>query len=141
MKNLLFIPLMLVALSCGKPSEHSGHEHDGDANGDNPNQALYDQVMSIHDEVMPKMEDLYKVKKELEDKIANTPNMVAEEKAKLEKRIARVDSISNLMMDWMHGFNPLPDSADQELAREYLETELEKVKKVKEAMLEALQNN
>jgi len=35
-------------------------------------------------------------------------------------------------MDWMHKFNPLPDTANQEKAREYLENEMEKIKKVRE---------
>ena len=94
--------------------------------------------MDIHDEVMPKMQDLYMLKKGLQDKIAATPGMSSEEKQNLEKRILVLDSVNQLMMDWMHKFSPRSDSTDQEAAREYLESEMEKIRKVREAMLEAI---
>jgi hypothetical protein len=46
------------------------------------------------------------------------------------------------MMVWMNEFNPMPDSvAGEEKAREYLENEMEKIKKVKENILQALQES
>ena len=132
--------LVLLLMSCtGKTDKHKGHEEESDNATDSPNEALYHQVMDIHDEVMPKMDDLYKLKRELQEKIESTPALVEEEKKKLEQRIAHLDSTSQLMMEWMHQFNPLPDSTDQEEAREYLESEMEKIKKVKDAMLEAIE--
>ena len=134
----LLLPL-LVFIGCGK-SQQMGHEHEGpDGDSTNANRALYDQVMDIHDEVMPKVGDIYELKKKLLEKIASTPNMVAEEKSKLEKRIADLDSVGEMMMGWMHSFQPLPDTVDQERAREYLESEMEKIRKVKEAMLEIIE--
>lgn len=139
MKKLIIASSLLILLSCGKTSEHKGHNEGNSENSDNPNQALYDQVMEIHDEVMPKMEDLYKMKKELQDKIAGTPGMVENQKKELESMISNLDSASNAMMDWMHNFNPLPDSTDQEAAREYLENEMERIKKVRDQTNETLE--
>jgi hypothetical protein len=135
---LLFSILIVTALACGKSDKHDNHHDHGPASGDNPNQALYDQVMDVHDELMPQMEDLYKLKKELQEKIAATPNMVAEKKGELDQAIASLDSADMLMMDWMHKFRPLPDSVDQEKAREYLESEMEKVKKLKDLFNESI---
>lgn len=138
MNKLLCIFLTsLIILSCGSPSQDQGHDANV-SDSTSPNQALYDQVMDIHDEVMPKMEDIYTLKKRLQEQIAATPNLVAADKQALEKRIAHLDSASNLMMDWMHNFSPLPDSTDQEVAREYLESQMEKIRKVRESMLEAI---
>lgn len=135
--RILFLLVSLAILSCGKPSgDQSTSTSDIDTTS--TNQALYDQVMHIHDEVMPKMEDIYTLKKKLQDQIAATPDMVVEEKQALEKRIARLDSVGNLMMDWMHKFSPVADTVDQEVAREYLESEMEKIRRVREAMLEAI---
>jgi hypothetical protein len=53
--------------------------------------------------------------------------------------IAQLDSANDSMMDWMHKYNPLPDSADQEKAREYLESEMEKVKKLKDLFNESIE--
>jgi hypothetical protein len=45
---------LFALISCNK--EHKSGDS-GSANSDDPNQALYNEVMSIHDEVMPKKED------------------------------------------------------------------------------------
>ncbi|HRG10334.1 MAG TPA: hypothetical protein PLJ08_17295, partial [Cyclobacteriaceae bacterium] len=87
---------------------------------------------------MPQMDEIMKLKRSLQEQIANTPDMVVERKEQLEKIISNLDSASNSMMDWMHKFNPLPDSVDQELAREYLEGEMEKIRNVKTLMLESI---
>lgn len=136
--KILFAALLLV--SCGKSAEHSSNDHDsGSTEGDSPNEALYNQAMDVHDEVMPKMEDIYKLKKDIQEQIANTPDMVVERKQQLEAIISNLDSANNAMMEWMHKFNPLPDSVDQEKAREYLESEIERIKKVKELMNESIE--
>ena len=131
--------LVLILAACGNKGNHKGHDEGEDASTGNPNEALYDEVMDIHDDVMPKMEDLYKLKQNLQTKLDSASDIASEKKEELKKRIAHLDSVSNLMMDWMHKFDPLPDSADQEEAREYLESEMEKIKKVKDAMLEAIE--
>lgn len=135
--QILLLSVALAMLGCGNPS--SNHNQADQVNDStSSNQALYDQVMDIHDQVMPKTSEIYALKKQLQDQIAATPQMVKAEREKLEKRIANLDSVAKLMLDWMHDFDPLPDSADQESAREYLESEMEKIKKVREAMLEAV---
>jgi len=133
-KTLILSSLLLAA--CGKSSHHDQPE---EASTDSPNQALYEQVMEVHDEVMPKTDEIYKLKKGLQDKIVNTPNIVADKKRQLDQMIAELDSADHSMMDWMHHFNPLPDSANQETAREYLENEMEKIKKVRELINTSIQ--
>lgn len=133
--NILFLGL-IVSISCNKSSQHQEHEQ---AETPNPNQALYEEVMAVHDEVMPKADELYQLKKELQDKIAKTPDLVADKKKQLDQIIAELDSADHSMMDWMHKFNPLPDSANQETAREYLENEMEKIKKIRELINGSIQ--
>lgn len=134
--TLLFLLAMFSMMSCTKSGDHSGMHHDADqAQEEGPNQALYNQMMDVHDEVMPKMDDIMRLKRVLQEEIANTPDMVIERKQELEAIISNLDSASNAMMDWMHRlheFNPLADSIDQEKAREYLESEMEEIKKVKD---------
>ena len=138
-KYLLLATLALL-WSCGQKSGSEGHEHDGNHDAEEGgNQALYDEVMKIHDEVMPKMDDIYKLKEQLKDKIANTPDMVEEKKQEIEGIISRLDSASEGMMVWMRNFNPLPDSTGEQEARDYLESEMEKIKKVGEDVRKALE--
>ena len=138
MKSLLISAAFLILIACGKTNDHAGHSESDAGNTGDANRALYDQVMDIHDEVMPRMEDIYKMKMELMEKIANTPGMVEEKRKELEAIISNLDSTNNAMMEWMHNFNPVPDSVDQEKAREYLETEMERIKKVRDRTIEAL---
>jgi len=140
--SFVIFALCVITLSCGQKShEHDDHQHgDGDAVEESGNQALYDEVMKVHDEVMPKMDDIYKMKEELKNQIANTPDMVEDRKKEIEAAISKLDSASEGMMVWMRNFNPLPDSLGEEQAKEYLENEMEKVKKVKDDVLESLEN-
>lgn len=138
LSKYLLIAILGVTFGCGQKSNHD--EHDGNHNmEEGGNQALYDEVMRVHDEVMPKMDDIYKLKEQLKDKIANTPDMVEEKKKDIEAAISKLDSASEGMMVWMRQFNPLPDSAGVEEAKEYLENEMEKIKKVKEDVRKALE--
>ncbi len=123
LKTLLFISLSILA-SCAKIGKQEDHHHNGGNSEENPNQALYDQVMDIHDEIMPRAEDI---------------ELAEGKKQELELVIAQLDSADQSMMDWMHLFKPLPDSADQEKARAYLESEMERIKKVKDLMNESIE--
>jgi len=107
------------------------------ANCGEKEKSLYDQVMDIHDEVMPKMNDIYKMKKSLQDSIAKTPDMPEETKLKFQQSIFRLDSAGNSMMSWMREFNP-PEAGDKEAFNKYMETELVKVKKMREEVMRAL---
>ncbi len=137
------IPLLVVCAlitGCSKPSEHDHHHH-GTAEGDDPNSILYNQVLDVHDEVMPQMDEIERLKRELKEQIANTPDLVVEKKQKLEQVISNLDSAGMAMMDWMHELVPLdelPDSVDTEEARAYYESEMERIKKVRELMAEAI---
>lgn len=145
MKSLQLLSLLALffIMSCTKSGDHSSMNHDSDqTQEEGPNQALYNQMMDVHDEVMPRMDEIMKLKRELQEQIANSPDMVIERKQELENVISNLDSASNSMMSWMHRiheFNPLADSVDQEKAREYLESEMEEIRKVKELISESIE--
>jgi hypothetical protein len=137
----LLLAALVVMWGCGQKSSSENHDHGGGHDAEEGgNQSLYDEVMKVHDEVMPKMNDIYKLKEQLKDKIANTPDMVAEKKQQIESTISRLDSASEGMMVWMRNFNPLPDSVGEQEARDYLESEMEKIKKVSEDVRKALED-
>jgi hypothetical protein len=104
------------------------------------NQELYDEVMEIHDEVMPKMDDLYKAKTALTKRLKENPDLNESDKKEIHAKIAQIDSASEGMMVWMRQFDPLPDSLGEDKAKAYLQSELVKVKKVREDILQALES-
>jgi hypothetical protein len=144
MKNYFLHSIVITAILLGcsqKSNEHDHHDTTDPIVEEGGNQALYNEVMKIHDEVMPKMEAIYNRKGILKDSIANTPDMSEEKKKEIEDAIVKLDAASKGMEDWMHKFNPLPDSLGEEQAREYLENEMEKIKEVRSDMLEALEGS
>lgn len=135
MKNLIAIT-MLVLAGCTPGGDHENH--DETAGEDSTNLILYNQVMDIHDEVMPRMEDLYNIKKDIEDKLKDPAGLAEDQQQKLKKRLAQIDSVSKMMMDWMHEFDPPSDTTDKEEARAYLESEMERIRIVRQALFETI---
>lgn len=136
--KFLSLSLILIAFGCKEKShEHADHDATAsDVTEVSGNQALYNEVMKVHDEVMPKMDDIHRTKQQLKEKLEKAP---AADRSAIESTIARLDSAGEGMMVWMRQFRPLPDSLGEEKAREYLENEMEKVKKVREDILQALE--
>ena len=129
MTRILFIAVFVFAVaSCSRAPHDHPHSHDG---GDSTNEALNEKVLSIHDEVMAKGDDLYRLKKRYQDSLASTKDLTAEKKAHLESVVLELDSAQKAMNKWMHEFDPNKDSADAEKTREYFETEIEKITKIK----------
>jgi hypothetical protein len=124
--SLLFVTAYLLLSGCGREKQTSGSH--------NAHQALYHEVMDIHDEVMPRMDELYKLKQQLKSKLENA---TAADQERLQNKMHLIDSATRSMMDWMHLFRPEEYKGDS--LRLYLERERERINEVKELMLRALQ--
>ena len=130
--------MLCLIWGCGqKAKDNTDHSMHGDtAVG---NQALYEEVMAIHDEVMPKMDDIYKLEQSLKKQLADTTRIAADKKQELESAIAKLDAAGDSMMVWMRKFNPIPDSSGEAKAKQYLLDEKIKITRVKEDMLQAIE--
>jgi hypothetical protein len=93
--------------------------------------------MKIHDEVMPKMDDIYKKQQDLKAQLESASD--SSKKQELEAKISSLESAGEGMMVWMRSFNPPADSVGEQKVKEYLEGEMVKVTKVKEDILKALE--
>jgi hypothetical protein len=132
----LFIASVALLAGCGK--QNADNSNPDDQSGKSPNQELYDKVMDIHNEVMPKMDDLYKAKVSLSSRLKETSGISEKEKEEILTKIAQLDSASESMLAWMRQFNPLADSAGEDRARAYLQEEMAKIQSVKTKVLQAL---
>lgn len=105
---------------------------------------LHDQVMAIHDEIMPKMGDImdYKAKArtELDSLMQLGEDGYQLRKDQLVEIQSSLEAADHAMMDWMHQFEPSIDSISHEKAMEYLRSEKERITKVKEIMIQALED-
>lgn len=84
-------------------------------------ETAYNSVMEVHDEVMPKISDIQKLKKQLK-KVEKQPELVAELKTRLE-------AADDGMMEWMKDFK-LDKKAPVETQLAYLSEEQIKINKV-----------
>lgn len=142
------IPIALAAAltlcACQQKSNdhdnnHEGHDAQADTNEISANQKLYNEVMDVHDEAMERMDKIHALKTSIREKIQKNPNLPKPEKQKLDALYAKLDSANEGMMDWMHKFKPLPDSTGEEKAKQYLVNEMERVTKVRDNMLKAIE--
>lgn len=94
-------------------------------------QQLWSEMMVIHDEVMPKMSVINRLKRELQ-----------KDSTQLEL-VTSLTKAENGMWDWMHGLKPIEEieKMDHSAATTYLKSETEKILSVsdmmKKSMLEA----
>jgi len=85
------------------------------------------EIMSIHDEVMPKMKDIYSLKKQLKK---------VEDKDQVVDLLSALENADDAMMDWMAQYKkPKKDVINYE---SYLADQQKAVTKVREEMLSAI---
>ncbi len=102
---------------------------------------LYDEVMFIHDEVMPKMTNITGLTKELKGKKSKLVNSKCEfeneDEAKINKVLDRLSVAEEEMWDWMHEFKR-PEEGSHEEIMQYLEGEKIKIDNVRQNMLASI---
>lgn len=121
MKNILFL-LPLLLFSCEDKAKN-----------------LKEEVLAIHDEVMPKMGDLRRTRKDLmlrADSIISVDSLRAE---KLLSASAELASATERMMSWMRNYDPEFSGTDEEILQ-YLAEQKESISNVRNRMLEAQAN-
>ncbi len=105
--------------------------------GEKPDQVkvLKDEVMDVHDEVMPKMGDLRKASKSLLMKAETLDSTSA---AELKTIAGDIEAANEFMMDWMRQYEPNLEGTEEEVLKYYKE-QREGIQEVKERMLNALE--
>ncbi len=97
---------------------------------------LYIEVMEIHDEVMPEMSTIHRLKKQLkaiDTTIVKSPNYPT-----ILTHLNLLEKADEGMMGWMAEFdNPTPD-AEEAVALKYLEKEKIKISEVRDQMRESI---
>ena len=125
MKKLLIL-FLAISAAC-QPAEQKDDD------------SLKDEVMAIHDEVMPKMGDLRRTRKDL---VKLADSIIVTDSTKAAALMALADQIgeaSEGMMQWMRAYEPAFEGTDEEI-QAYLEEQKKSIQQVKEDMEGALAN-
>ena len=99
-KSIIITILTCLILSCQtkQPNESAT------ASEKTAKEMVFDEVMKIHDEMMPKMGEISNKRKKLE-LLADSITLLSQKKLYLEKS-RQLDSAFKSMMVWMREFNP-----------------------------------
>lgn len=100
-------------------------------------QLLNAEVIAIHDEVMPKMDEVMKLKSKLQQQLMSE-TIEAPEKQKIQSLIIELEEADQAMMNWMRNYDSLMEGKTEEEKLSYLNTQKESIQSVKEKMLGAI---
>lgn len=121
--------LLFSLLACTNDKKEAGSDFS------KKNDKLFTEVIDIHDEVMPKMDELVKLKKQL----THLAEKDHEKSALLRESIESLEKSDEAMMSWMREFNAEKARGTSEETTKYLQSELLKVTKMKTLFLESLE--
>ena len=123
MKNLLIGTMgLLIFTSCGNSKKEEMEK-------------LREEVIAVHDEIMPMMDDLYKLRSSLNLKLVE--DSIASVKMGVPEMIITIKDAEEAMMDWMRNFDPNFSGKDDEETRMYLLEQKKSIEHTKTLMLQA----
>ena len=131
MKNSILI-LTIIITGCGLNQEEKNKKLQQD---------LYDEVMVIHDEVMPKISNILSLEKDLEGGITELDSLdpnYSEQVKILKNQIARLQQADESMMQWMRNFEVNQEGWPHDSIMSYLSKEKERISEVRDQMLGAI---
>lgn len=131
MQKILFLFYSLAVLSifsCKPKMQDSTEIEDPDII------LLYDEVMKIHDDVMPKMQDISKLRRELRKKIPTV-----QDSSIVYSDVLYLNKADDAMMDWMARFSEEYMSIQKKEDKiSYLKNEIPAIEYVRDIMLESI---
>ena len=104
-------------------------------------QALWEEVMAIHDEVMPKISEMNQISREFKKIEEKESDLFESYREPIIMSRERLEAAEEGMFSWMNEFQPLDklrESKSHEEILAYLNGEKEKIAKVKDDMLNSL---
>lgn len=128
MKNLLLSFLLITLFSC---SSKKSEQED-----------LHKNIIAVHNEVMPRMEEIAELSKKLKENVVKLEKEKPENTDKItsvKQSINNLNSASQGMMNWMHRYNAKYDTLPIEISIKYLKEEKLKIEKVKSEMNKAIE--
>jgi flagellar biosynthesis chaperone FliJ len=136
MKNYFFISLLLMSVACNPQRQKEIIE------AESQRDQLYSEVMAVHDEVMPHMQNIRRYKGQIRDKIESMAKegvTKSQEVQVLNNLIGQLESADDAMMNWMRAFGSRDYAKMEESeALAYLNDQRDKIVKVKEEMETAM---
>ncbi len=127
----LFAAIVLLGLSACKNAREEAAQ-----------QKAWDEMMVVHDEVMPRMSEINSLGKTIQGALADT-SLDVELRAAADKVLDDLVAADKAMWDWMYDLQQLPDlrqNAKHDAIMNYIGEETVKIEAVKTLMLGSIEN-
>lgn len=148
LKSIFFLAFISLVISCKSDpnsSGNDGHDHSHGAHVstiDSTQPPLFNEIMAIHDEIMPRMSEIETLKQNIRMKMDSIDALNGNEEYRKQFRhaMAELNRADNMMSDWMFNFKDSYDTIHTEsLKKSFLEAERAKIEGVKMTMNESIQ--
>ena len=140
MRVLFLLCCVITSIVACKPGSSTNSETATDTPSEI--QSLENQVMAVHDEVMPKMKDI----NDLLSKLRAVKSNVKEDETGKKQSPEGLEEVQGAlklaeqgMWDWMKSFSDTKATLKEDQLKSFYEKELEKINKVKQDMLSAME--
>ena len=142
-KNILtFFLLIILSFACNPPENKEQIEEELSLSPEEQKETLLqEEVLAIHDEIMPNMDNLMQLKEQLLIKVDSLQEQQGEEQKinQLRQEIEQLRKADSAMMTWMRQFKAVRDTVTHEQRIAYLEKEKERIEQVRKMMLNAIE--
>ncbi len=109
------------------------------SHSDNPErQKAFDEMMEVHDEVMPEISTINKLSRQIKKKISATANQ--DSLIMMKATLTRLEEAEEGMMDWMHELDVPGKKVEDAKAIAYMQKEKDKISIVSQKMKKAIQS-
>ncbi|QSE97368.1 hypothetical protein [Fulvivirga lutea] len=138
------LSICLLAISCAgnKTQEEANSTEESELPKEEQiEKSLYDEVMAVHDEMMPKMESMMEIKGrliEMSDSLREAGK--ATESSVYVSAVDKIEGADEAMMGWMRQFKPNMEGMSHQEKVDYLTTQKNKMDSVKVVMQVAISN-
>lgn len=131
MRFLLTLVMITLVLACGDSPQNAQEEQQFATQSE-----AFDKVMVVHDDVMPKMSDISRVRRALKKHLDN-PQLDEAAKANIQENIDGLNEADDAMMNWMRNIQQprkLRKERSHEEVMTYFEEQMREIEQVQRAM-------
>lgn len=143
LSTIIFLLLASLGLiACGGNNRPSQTDEDPAAAQRATEEQRWDEVMAVHDEVMPKMSEINRLSRALREVQEKDPAIPKELQATVETMVQELATAEEGMWEWMNNIKQLDalrQSKNHEEIMQYLGEEQEKIAQVRDNMLRSIE--
>lgn len=139
--NILLLFLIVFCISCNQANNEKGGHRSYPEGLNDDQKKLFDEMMDIHDEAMPKQEVIYNLQMKVADSLKKLKSLDDVDSGtinKLEKVMEDLTEAEESMMQWMRENDFKFDSMSSSQITSYLNREIGDIRQIRKKMFASI---